>query len=212
MSAQQGAPAFGRAQTGTPRPRRLTQRAMAVTGATLCAPLVAAVGLAAIGTSGGGDQAQMGTLAGAQGLRGSTVAATNPAPPAPSPPAEAVKDKGQDASKAAAVEPRRQPTQGSSPQPRSNPAPSTRVPAHKPPTQVKPKPPRSRVPVSPTTPATPIVDPDTPGAPTSGTSGGGGEGDGSGSNSGPGSSSGSGSGSSSDTAYPGGPGGQSGGD
>jgi hypothetical protein len=210
MSAQQGAPALGRAQTGT-----MTRRAMAVAGATLCAPLVAAVGLAAIGTAGGGDQAQMGTLAGAQGLRGSTVAATNPAPPpASSPTADAFKAKGDGPREASAAESKRQPSQETQSQPRSNPAPSTRAPTHKPPTQVTSKPPRSRVPVTPTSPA-PTVDPSTPGAPTPGSTGGSddsGSSSGAGSGTDPGSSSGSGSGSSSNTAYPGGPSGQSGGD
>src|SRR3954451_15318272 len=102
MSAHYGAPVLGRAQRGTPafwtapqgssipagsRPERVTRRAIAVAAATLCAPLVTATALAAIGAVTGGNQAEMGTLAGAQGLRGTTVAATNPAPAQVSSPA-----------------------------------------------------------------------------------------------------------------------------
>ena len=66
MSAQQGAPVLGRAQVATPTlwnapqgssipagsaPARMTRRAIAVAAATLCAPLVAMLGLAAIGAA-----------------------------------------------------------------------------------------------------------------------------------------------------------------
>jgi hypothetical protein len=223
MSAQQGAPALGRAQVGTPtlwnapqgssiptetRPARMTRRAMAVTAATLCAPMVAAIGLVAIATAGGGNQAEMGTLAGTQGLRGSTVAEAGPALTQVSPPADGWKAEADGTDEGPAAEPRRHSTQETSSQPQREPAPSTRAPAHKPPTRTAPEPP-SRVNPKPTAPAPPpTVDSSGPGAPipgsTSGTSGGVGSSVDSGSN--------SGSSSSSGTDYPEGPDGQSGGD
>jgi hypothetical protein len=223
MSAQQGAPALGRAQVGTPtlwnapqgssiprgsRPARMTRRAMAVTAATLCAPMVAAIGLVAIATAGGGNQAEMGTLAGTQGLRGSTVAASGPVPTQVSPPADGWKAKAGGTDEGTAAEPKRHSTQETSSQPQREPAPTTGAPEHKAPTHTAPEPPSSRVNPDPTAPApAPPVNSSGPGAPipgsTSGTSGGVGSSD-SGSNSGPSS------GSSSD--YPEGPDRQSGGD
>ena len=187
MSAQQGAPALGRAQVATPtlwnapqgssiprapRPPRLTQRAMAVAGATLCAPLVAAVGLAAIGAAAGGNQAEMGTLAGTQGLRGSTVAETSPAPTQVSgSPADHVKTKADTTGGGTVAEPKRHPTQDTAAPPQREPAPSTRAPSHKQPTQTAPEPPK-RVNLNPPAPTPPTTtDPSTPGAPTSSGSG-----------------------------------------
>src|SRR3954451_6227158 len=102
MSAHYGAPVLGRAQRGTPafwtapqgssipagsRPERVTRRAIAVAAATLCAPLVAATALRAIAAATGGNHAEMGKLAGTQGLRGTTIASTSPAPAQVSAPA-----------------------------------------------------------------------------------------------------------------------------
>jgi hypothetical protein len=225
MSAQQGAPALGRAQVATPtlwnapqgssiprepRPARMTRRAMAVTAATLCAPMVAAIGLVAIATAGGGNQAEMGTLAGTQGLRGSTVAASGPAPTQVSgPPADGWKAKAGGTDKGTAAEPKRDSTQETSSQPQREPAPTTRAPEHKAPTHTAPEPPSSRVNPDPTAPApAPTVDSSDPGAPIPGSTGGTSGGVGSSVDSG----SSSGSSSSSDTDYPEGPDGQSGGD
>src|SRR3954453_23177634 len=100
MSAHYGAPGLRRPQfatpshpasphgtAGTPHPRRTPaarRKALFVAAATLCAPALAAVALAAIGATGGGDQAAMGSLAGAQGLRGTpTPEVSSPAPPTP---------------------------------------------------------------------------------------------------------------------------------
>jgi outer membrane biosynthesis protein TonB len=234
MSAQQGAPGLGRAQMATPtfwnapqgssipmksRPARMTRRAMAVAAATLCAPAVAAIGLAAIAAAGGGGHPEMGSLAGTQGLRGTTVAATAPAPAGvlgPSIDDPKAKPVTTDEDNAAAH--KRHPTQDTSSDPQRAPAPTTRAPAHKPPTHAAPQPPPSKVNLNPPAPApTPSVDPTTPGAPTSGsTSGAEGGGDTSGSSSGSSSSgsstSGSSSGSNSGPGSPEGPYGQSGGD
>jgi hypothetical protein len=223
MSAQQGAPVLGRAQVATPtfwnapqgssipsgtRPARMTRRAMAVAAATLCAPLVAMLGLAAIGAAGGGNQAEMGTLAGTQGLRGTTVATTGPSPTQLSgPPVDGSKA---DATGEGPANPGSRPTQGTGSHPRSEPAPTTRAPANKPPSHTAPKPPSSKVNLNPPAPApATTVDPSGPGAPTpsnstGGTSGGPGSVDTSSSN--------SGSGSGSGTDYPDGHDGQSGSD
>jgi uncharacterized membrane protein YgcG len=226
MSAQQGAPALGRAQVATPTlwnapqgssiprgsaPARMTRRAMAVAAATLCAPLVAMLGLAAIGAAGGGNQAEMGTLAGTQGLRGSTVATTSPAPTQVSaPPADELKARA-DGTNATAADPKQHPTQSTASQPQREPAPDTRAPAHKPPTRTVPERPPSRVNPHPSAPAPPpAVDPTGPGAPIPGSSGG--TSGGAGSTDGSGSTSGSSSGSGSSVTYPEGPDGQSGGD
>jgi hypothetical protein len=95
MSAHFGAPGLRRPQLATPasapvagatrasqgahrqRPRR---RALLVALGTLCAPALAASALAAIGATSGSGGGGMGTLAGSQGLRGSTAEATTPAP------------------------------------------------------------------------------------------------------------------------------------
>jgi hypothetical protein len=224
MSAQQGAPVLGRAQVATPTlwnapqgssipaesaPARMTRRAMAVAAATLCAPLVAMLGLAAIGAAGGGNQAEMGTLAGTQGLRGSTVATTSPAPTQISaPPADDLKARA-DGTNATAADPKQHPTQSTASEPQREPAPATRAPAHKPPTRTVPERPPSRVNPNPSTPAPSTVDPTGPGAPIPGT---GGTSGGAGSTAGSGSTSGSTSGSGSNVTYPEGSDGQSGGD
>jgi outer membrane biosynthesis protein TonB len=177
MSAHHSAPGMGRAQVGPPafltaqqgssiptrvRGTRMTRRAMTVAAATLCAPLVATVGLAAFAAAGGEQPPEMGSLAGAQGLRGSTVEATSPAP-APqvlAPTAESPKrpevvtpvEKSQ-------TDPVTDETQRQEP-------PTTRAPTHKPPVQTTPKPRSPRV--SPPAPApAPSFDPTGPGAPTS---------------------------------------------
>jgi hypothetical protein len=181
MSAHYSAPGLGRAEVGPPafltaqqgssiptrvRGTRMTRRAMTVAAATLCAPLVAAVGLAAFAAAGGEKPPEMGSLAGAQGLRGSTVEATSPAaaPEVPAPIAETPKrveenvapvHKGQ-------TDPV---TDGQEQQQRQQPPP-TRAPTHKPPVQTAPKPRSPRV--SPPAPAPPpSYDPTGPGAPTS---------------------------------------------
>src|SRR3954470_11033033 len=98
MSAHYRAPGLRRPQLATPsltasledpsisprsggshRPRR---RALFVAAATLCAPAFAALALAAIGATGGGDQAAMGSLAGTHGLRGTTTPVEGSPPPA----------------------------------------------------------------------------------------------------------------------------------
>jgi hypothetical protein len=103
MSAHYGAPGFRRPQMATPaysavaqgssiparsapRPPAVKRRALLVAAATLCAPALAVVALAAIGATGGGNQAGMGSLPGSEGLRGSTTAA---------PSAEALSTAGQ---------------------------------------------------------------------------------------------------------------------
>jgi hypothetical protein len=182
MSAQYGAPALRRAPS-----TQLTRRAMAVAAATLCAPLVAASALAGIGAAGGGNQAEMGTLAGSQGLRGTTVGASTPAPAqAANPTPRVMKNQG-----AGTAEPVNNTGKSDPAPPTSNstprqPAPSTRAPAHKAPA---PRATPPRIPVKPpaATP-TPTVDPSGPGAPIP--SSGSGAGSTSGSSSGSGSSTG----------------------
>jgi len=94
MSAHIGAPGFRRPQLAVPaysatppdvsgasrarHPAR--RRALAVAAAMLSAPVLAAGALAAIGAAGTGDQAAMGSLPGAHGLRGSTVSTTSFSP------------------------------------------------------------------------------------------------------------------------------------
>jgi hypothetical protein len=98
MSAHHGAPGFRRPQLATPafttspqassmparsggRPR-VRRKDLFVAAATLCAPAFAALALAALAATGGGNQAAMGSLAGTQGLRGTTSPSLNAAPPA----------------------------------------------------------------------------------------------------------------------------------
>jgi hypothetical protein len=204
MSAQYSAPGLGRVQVATPgdwtapqgssistgpRPARVTRRAMAVAAATLCAPMVAAAALAAIGAAGGGNHAEMGTLAGTQGLRGTTVAATSPAPPeAPAPTAVSSEGKGDVtlvAGKGRQVRPSTHDAQ-SSPTPEQG----SRPPIRREPTRPAPKQPAPKVtPNPPTRTTTPTYDPSGPGAPTTAGSTGGTDtsGSNSGSSSGPGS-------------------------
>jgi hypothetical protein len=160
----------------------MTRRAMAVTAATLTAPLVALAGLAAIGVSGGGGQAEMGTLAGAQGLRGTTVAATSPAPQpsASAPPVRAPKGREKDLATTSSGGHHFRSTKPPS-EPRS--APHTRAPTHKTPPTTVPKTPPKRVNLTPPPTST---DPSEPGAPTTsgGSDGPGGSGSGTGSSGG----------------------------
>jgi hypothetical protein len=177
MSAHSSAPGLGRAQaapaafltarqgssmpTGARR-TRMTGRAVTVALATLCAPLAAAVGLAAIAATGGEQQPEMGSLAGAQGLRGSTVEATPPTPAtqASAPSVETPKRQGD--AVAAVEKSRTEPIVTDAPDRQQSPA--TRAPTHKPPVRTTPTPPSPRV--SPPAPL-PSVDPTAPGAPTS---------------------------------------------
>jgi hypothetical protein len=225
MSAQQGAPVLGRVQVATPTlwnapqgssipagsaPARMTRRAIAVAAATLCAPLVAMLGLAAIGAAGGGNQAEMGTLAGTQGLRGSTVATTSPAPTQISAARSDDLKARAEGTNATAADPKQHPTQSTASEPQREPAPATRAPAHKPPNHTVPERPPSRVNPNPSAPAPSTVDTTGPGAPIPGSTGG--TSGGAGSTAGSGSTSGSASGSGSNVTYPEGPDGQSGGD
>src|SRR5882757_9240095 len=89
MSAQHGAPGFRRPQLATPSYTASAQgsavpahpgetpvvrrKAVFVAAATLCAPALAAMALAAIGATGGGGHAAMGSLAGTEGLQGTTT-------------------------------------------------------------------------------------------------------------------------------------------
>lgn len=183
MSAQYGAPALSGAQV--PPMRR---RAMAVAAATLCAPMVAAAGLAAIAATGGANQSEMGTLAGTQGLRGTTIA-SDADPSQASGPTIAVPQGAKDG--ASTTVPKTHPAQAAAKRVERRPPPDTRAPAHKPPLQTPPKPPSSRVNLNPPPPRpdTTSEDPLAPGAPNpSGSSSGPGSPSSSpGSNSGPGS-------------------------
>jgi hypothetical protein len=93
MSAHFSAPGFRRPQAATAAysataetfsgpsvstAHPVRRRALAVAAAMLCAPVLAAGALAAIGASGGTQQAGMGSLAGTHGLKGSTVPAATP--------------------------------------------------------------------------------------------------------------------------------------
>jgi hypothetical protein len=179
MSAQYAAPGLGRAQTATPafltaqqgsststgvRHTRLTRRALAVTAATLCAPLVAAVGLVGFAAAGGGSQAEMGTMTGAQGLRGTTVAATSAAPKQVSEPAaEATTGFRKDDASAPSSNSQGAPAALDGPQ--HQPAPPTREPSGKPPTHAAPKPPPSPRVRAPAPAPSPTAGPSEPGAP-----------------------------------------------
>jgi uncharacterized membrane protein YgcG len=216
MSAQDGAPALGRAQiaptdqwnarqgSSIPMasvPARFTRRAMTVAAATLCAPLVAVAGLAAIGVAGGGGDPAVGTMAGSQGLRGTTVETIPPAPAQVAGPTDPVfKREGKGEAPTAAASGR--PVKGTTDDAGREPATDLRAPAHKPPIRTQPRTPSRRVSPAPP-PAAPeqIVDPSAPGAPTTsggatGSGGTTGPGDSSGPGSGTGSGSGGGSGSS----------------
>jgi hypothetical protein len=147
---------------------------MAVAAATLCAPVVTAGALAAIAAVGGGNHAEMGSLAGTQGLRGTTIGTTSPAPPAVTGPVdEPSKSPAKDDSAGIGESPAQSGTHHAQQQPTSGQR--TSAPTHKP-TQPAPKPPpSSRVGLNPPTQDPyPNYDPTGPGAPTSsGTSTGG---------------------------------------
>jgi outer membrane biosynthesis protein TonB len=83
MSAHYSAPGLRRAQLATPS-FRVRRRALFVAAATLCAPALAAIALAALAATGGGNQPAMGSLAGTEGLRGTTSPVVNAPPPATS--------------------------------------------------------------------------------------------------------------------------------
>jgi hypothetical protein len=171
---------------------------MIVAAATLCAPAFATVALAAIGATGGGGHPAMGSLAGTQGLRGTTTPEASA--PAPATSSERTAQHG------ATVKP----SDASNPPPpvhaQRNPAP--KVPARAPTHHRSPAPPH----VTPTPhthvnpPSTPVYDPTQPGAPTSSgtTSGSGTTTSGTGSTTGSGSSGGSGGTSDGYNAYSGG--------
>jgi hypothetical protein len=181
MSAHYGAPGLRRAQLATPSytaspqgssiPARsggapvVRRKALFVAAATLCAPALAAMALAAIGaTGGGGNQAAMGSLAGSQGLRGTTTpSVSSPAPATPHKWDLAARKT--DASDSPAAH-----------QVQKHPAP--RAPSDTQVNRPAPAPPPLRVKPAPhvTAPTTPAYDPSQPGAPTtsgttSGTSG-----------------------------------------
>jgi hypothetical protein len=170
MSAHRGAPGFGHAQMATPSYTASTQgpstgarrggrpvrrKALFVAAATLCAPALAALALAALAATGGGDRAALGSLAGAQGLRGTTTPSVHTTPAA---------KPGQDVQplkRANADSPASGPAQR---HPASNAAPTSPVhrPAPSPPAKVSPAPRPQAV-----SPSVPSYDPSQPGAPTS---------------------------------------------
>ncbi|MDX6605851.1 MAG: hypothetical protein QOD14_391 [Solirubrobacterales bacterium] len=177
MSAHYGAPGLRRPQMATPAFSAVSQgssipapsagaavvkrKAMLVAAATLCAPTFAVLALAAIGATGGGNQAGMGSLAGTEGLRGSTVAATTAASPAQPLKRDATAAKRNAADPAATHHARQHP--------------AGRAPAHSP-TRTPAHPPRpapsthiGRTPThtNSTPPTAPTYDPNQPGAPTS---------------------------------------------
>src|SRR3954465_15324194 len=82
MSAHYAAPGFRRPQLATPSYAGpvVRRKALTVAVATLCAPALAAMALAALAATGGGDRAAMGSLAGSEGLRGTTTPAVSPSP------------------------------------------------------------------------------------------------------------------------------------
>jgi uncharacterized membrane protein YgcG len=202
MSAHYGAPGFRRAQLAAPSytaspqgsavparsggTRVVRRKALFVAVATLCAPAFAALALAAIGATGGGERAAMGSLAGNEGLRGTTTPSLISPPAATQHKQDTVTDeqgtatrKGEAGDSPSTHQVQKQPaSKAPPPAPVHRPAPKTRPPHVAPP----------RV----NTPSLPTSDPSQPGAPTSsGTSSG--SGGTSGSGSGPGTTSGSGS-------------------
>jgi hypothetical protein len=180
MSAHYSAPGLRRAQLATPSYPVIRRKALFVAAATLCAPAFAALALAAIGAAGGGDQAAMGSLAGTEGLRGSTTPSLSSPPPATQHKQGRVSEKGDGRDSTAGHQAQKHPVaKAPTPAPAHRPAPTTRPPHTTPTPQV-------------TAPSLPTTDPSQPGAPTSSgtTSGSGGT-----SGSGTGTTSGSGSGS-----------------
>jgi uncharacterized membrane protein YgcG len=199
MSAHYGAPGFRRAQLATPPytaspqgsavparssgTRVVRRKALFVAVATLCAPAFAALALAAIGATGGGERAAMGSLAGNEGLRGTTTPSLS-SPPAATPHKQDTVTQGTatrkgDLSDSPTRQVQKQPaSKAPAPAPIHRPAPKARPPHVAPPPRV-------------TAPSLPTSDPSQPGAPTSsGTSGGSGgtSGSGTGTTSGSGSS------------------------
>jgi hypothetical protein len=138
---------------------------MLVAAATLCAPIVAVAALAAIAATGGGNQSEMGTLAGTQGLRGTTIGAGNPeSSPVPGPTVE--DPQGQAKAQTDTAIAKTHPAQTAADPVERRQAPDTRAPAHKPPLQAPPKSPSRRVDLNPPPPASePSQDPSAPGAP-----------------------------------------------
>jgi hypothetical protein len=172
MSAHYAAPGLRRPQLATPPVRR---KALFVAAATLCAPALAALALAALAASGGGDRAAMGSLAGTEGLRGTTTPSLSDAQSSQSlrPEARTGKDDWSDTTSSRHL--RKDPPLQKSPS-----EPPARPPAHRAPAPQRPH-------VKPTpnthvkTPTLPTYDPTAPGAPispgtstttTSGTAGG----------------------------------------
>jgi uncharacterized membrane protein YgcG len=175
MSAQYGAPGLGRARLATPsytpspqgsfipprssRPPVVRRKALSVAAATLCAPALCAVALTAIGATGGGDQAAMGSLAGTQGLRGTTTPVVSSSAPSISPDkpdkegTAFEKGDGSDASPTHRAQGTPEPTAPAE-QPARHPAPTR--PPHSAPA------PHTHV----TPPSVPTYDPTGPGAPT----------------------------------------------
>jgi hypothetical protein len=186
MSAHYAAPGLRRPQMATPPVRR---KALFVAAATLCAPAFAALALAAFAASGGADPAAMGSLAGTEGLRGTTTPSVSDSPSSEpvKPETGTGKDDWSDTRSSHHLQKRPSPQAPSSPPAHQTPA--------TPPPHVKPTP-KTHV----NTPTLPTYDPTVPGAPTSsgttgttsGTTGSGtgtssgSSGSGSGSNSGPG--------------------------
>jgi hypothetical protein len=173
MSAHDRAPGFRRPQlatpahTATPRgsemPARsgsrpvVRRKALFVAAATLCAPALAALALAAIGATGGGGHDAIGSFAGTEGLRGTTT----PSVSAPSPdsgPLDSTKakEKSLSSDSTASHHAQKHPAPQAPARPPAHQAPAT------PPHHVKPAP-NTNV----TTPTLPAYDPSQPGAPNS---------------------------------------------
>jgi hypothetical protein len=176
MSAHAGAPGLRRPQIATPmysprspaggrRPRSRARsglrrrKAIVVAIVTLGAPALAATALAGIAATGAGDPAGMGTLAGSQGLRGTTT----PVTVSPSPSADRAPDRhGQ-------KEPHR--VAPSPPKGHGGPTEPDRA-THSPPHRGNPAPqgqprPHTRAPSPPTTSPSYSTNPTGPGAPVS---------------------------------------------
>jgi hypothetical protein len=172
MSAHYGAPGFRRPQLATPSypasPQGssttahsqgtpvLRRKALTVAVATLCAPALAALALAALAATGGGDRAAMGSLAGSEGLRGTTTPAVS-SPPATRDTEHPWTKKGTDS--------------GGMPERHVQRHPSSRAPSRAPtpvhhpaPTHAPKVAPAPRAQVSP--PTLPAPSPNTPGAPS----------------------------------------------
>ncbi len=151
MSAHYAAPGLRRPQLATLPVRR---KALFVAAATLCAPALAAVALAAFAATGGGDQPAMGSLTGTEGLRGTTTPSVTYSPSSESakPKAGTGKDDFSDTSGSHHV--RKHPSEQAPARPPAHRTPAT-------PPHVKPAP-KTHV----NTPVLPTYDPSAPGAPT----------------------------------------------